>query len=79
MNITVKDLPPNLHRKLKTQATANKRSLNMEIISVLESSLQSRKLDVEALLAQIKAVRDPSPGRLLTDAQIRAVKNQGRS
>ena len=78
MNITVKDIPPSLHRKLKTQAAANKRSLNMEIIAVLESSLQSRKLDVESLLAHIKAVRDPSPGPLLTDAEISAMKNQGR-
>jgi plasmid stability protein len=39
MTITLKNVPPDLHRSLKECAKLHKRSLNQEAIHVLESSL----------------------------------------
>lgn len=38
--ITLKNVPPELHRSLKESAKRNKRSLNQEAIHVLENSLR---------------------------------------
>lgn len=39
VTITLKNVPPELHRSLKEMAKSHKRSLNQEAIHVLESSL----------------------------------------
>lgn len=39
MTLTLKNIPPNLHRVLKIQARQNKRSLNQEAILCLEKAV----------------------------------------
>ncbi len=39
MNLTLKNIPPHIHRGLKTQAQRHKRSLNQEAILCLEQAL----------------------------------------
>jgi len=56
MNVTIKALPAPLHRKLKARAQLNKRSLNGEVIDILERSLESKPVDVEALLDQVQRI-----------------------
>lgn len=41
MNLTIKDVPAGIHRKLKRRAEKNRRSLNGEVLSILEGSLQT--------------------------------------
>jgi len=43
ISITLKNVPPDLHRSLKASAQRNKRSLNQEAIHVLESSLSGSR------------------------------------
>jgi plasmid stability protein len=40
--LLIKDLPTDLHRKLKVRAAANRRSLSGEAITILETVLQDR-------------------------------------
>jgi plasmid stability protein len=40
--LLIKDLPKELHRKLKARAAANRRSLSGEAITILESVLHDR-------------------------------------
>lgn len=40
--LLIKDLPKELHRKLKARAAANRRSLSNETITILESALHDR-------------------------------------
>jgi plasmid stability protein len=40
--LLIKDLPKELHRKLKTRAAANRRSLSSEAITILETALHDR-------------------------------------
>ena len=78
MNLTIKDVPAKLHRKLKTQADTNKRSVNWEVIDILEQATQSRPLNVEALLADVQKIRNRIKGPPLTEGLLRKAKNSGR-
>ena len=78
MNLTIKDLPSRLHQKLKTQARANKRSLNWEVIDLLEKAVQSTPVDTEKLLEDIRHVREGIHGFVVTDEFLREAKNEGR-
>jgi plasmid stability protein len=40
--LLIKDLPKELHRRLKARAVANRRSLSSEAITILESALHDR-------------------------------------
>ncbi|MBM3837812.1 MAG: Arc family DNA-binding protein [Verrucomicrobia bacterium] len=78
MNVTIKDLPARLHRKLKARADANKRSLNWEVIDILEKAVEPTPVDVEAILADIKKIHARTNLPPLTEEFLREAKNQGR-
>jgi plasmid stability protein len=78
MNLTIKNVPLKVHRRLKAQADANKRSLNGEVIEILEKAVQSQPLDTEALLAEIEQVRARLKGPPLTEEILREARNGGR-
>jgi plasmid stability protein len=75
--VTVKDLPEKLHRQLKARALRHRRSLNSEIIEVLETATTSRKVDPDSLLARAAALRSRVGGRL-TDTDLAALRQTGR-
>jgi plasmid stability protein len=75
--VTVKDLPEKLHRQLKARAVRHRRSLNSEIIEVLEAATTSRKVDPDSLLAHAAALRNRVGGRL-TDTDLAALRQAGR-
>jgi plasmid stability protein len=75
--VTVKDLPEKLHRQLKARALRHRRSLNSEIIEVLETATTSRKVDPDSLLARAAALRIRVGGRL-TDTDLAAFRQAGR-
>jgi predicted nucleic acid-binding protein len=55
-SVTVKDLPKKLHRRLKARVLQNNRSLNREIIALLEAAAAPQKLDSDSLLARAASV-----------------------
>lgn len=75
--VTVKDLPERLHRQLKVRALRNHRSLNSEIIAVLEDAVVPQRIDPETLLARAAFLRKRVGGRL-TDSDLAALRNSGR-
>jgi len=48
LNLTLKNVPPELHRLLKARAETNRRSLNREILALLEAQVRSPTVDVAA-------------------------------
>jgi len=50
LNLTLKNMPPELHARLKASAAANRRSLNREILARLEAQLEAPPIDVSAEL-----------------------------
>jgi len=58
ITITIKGIPKETHRELKRRAAAHRRSLNSEVISVLDSSVSSRPLDTQEFLQRVRVRRE---------------------
>jgi plasmid stability protein len=57
--ITLKSLPPALHRALRSRAVRHKRSLNQEVIAMLEEAVApAKRVDVETVIARTRALRE---------------------
>jgi plasmid stability protein len=76
-NVTIKDLPAQLHDRLKENAKMNRRSLNAEVITLLETAMEPRRVNVDEVLAAARAVRSQVK-RELSDQDINRMKRQGR-
>lgn len=77
VDVTIKNIPPKLYKKLKARAAAHHRSVNSEVINCLDEVLNPQR--VEKMLAKIKdlhsRVSDAPP---LTDEFLRKAKEEGR-
>jgi antitoxin FitA len=79
--LTLKDLPADLHRRLKARAAQNGRSLNREVIECLEASFGAERIDVEALIEKARRARASiaaSTDARITQREIDRLKRQGR-
>jgi len=77
-NITLKDIPRDLHRSLKNRAKAHHRSLNKEVIATLRAvTNETGPADVEKLLAEAREMRSKFKGRTNLK-EIQAMKIAGR-
>lgn len=77
-NLTIKGMPDPLYERIRESAAQNHRSINSEVIARLETSLGSTRPDPEALLEQARALRHRLAGMHLTEAALRAAKQEGR-
>ena len=72
--VIVRDLPPMLHRRLKDEAQRHHRSMNREIVSILEKELGARQpgplplpvkgkkpVDPQWIVQVIREARDGNP------------------
>jgi len=73
--ITVKNIPPDLYEPLKMQATINRRSINSEIIIILEQQLAPKRIDPEQFLAEAHQLRARSARYVISDEAFDAAKN----
>lgn len=80
VNLTLKNIPDALYQSLKLSAERNRRSLNMEAITVLEQSLAPKQaVSVEERIARAKTLRASLGPRFTTTAEeIDAFKKKGR-
>ncbi len=78
-NLTIKNLPKPVLRRLKARAVLHRRSLNLEVISCLETLVQSAPLDAEALLARVREIRRTPARTRLTDRELARLKASGRA
>ena len=75
--ITLKNVPPALHRTLRTRADSNGRSLNKEILVTLESHVHGAVVDAKAIGEHARAVRE-TMGVYLTQRDLQSFKHVGR-
>ncbi len=78
-SLTIKNIPDALHKKLKERADRNRRSLNSEVIHRLERSLGATAVDPESFLVRARAVREGADLPYLTQAALRAARDEGRA
>jgi antitoxin FitA len=77
-NLTIKNIPEPLVRRLKRRAAAHRRSLNLEVISCLEATVQAVPIDPETMLARVRALRGTPRGLRVNDALLARLKSAGR-
>ena len=80
-SVTLRDLPPELHKELKERAKRNRRSLNLEIVTILENAMLTpgRPSDEQILArADARRARMKKLGITFTDEEITRYKNMGR-
>jgi len=77
-DVALRGLSPGLHQALKEAAEKNHRSLNGEILARLEQSLRPAPLDVEVLLARVKARRSRLGALALDEEELHRLKDSGR-
>ena len=75
--ITIKNVPPTVHRTLKARARAHGRSLNKEVVAALEGTLRGTLIDADAVGKHARAVRE-TLGVYLTERDLHDLKNEGR-
>jgi len=77
-SLTIKNVPEDLYLQLKETASRHRRSMNSEIIVLLERSLKHVQPDEEDRATRIQRLRDRFPGHL-TDADLREAREEGRT
>jgi len=76
--ITLKKIPSELYESLKESAARHRRSLNSEIIALLEDKLRSGRRSPEDVLASIRALRKRLGGASMPLSMIDRAKKEGR-
>jgi plasmid stability protein len=76
-NFTLKNIPEDLYKKVKERAQRNNRSINGEIISILNAATAPNHVPVDVILARARALRERTRG-CLTDDFINQAKREGR-
>lgn len=76
--LTIKNIPPDLYELLKKSAAKNRRSINQEVITIIEAHLGYKKLSPEEFLASARKLREKVKRGFLTDDLIKQAKSNGR-
>jgi plasmid stability protein len=77
--LTLKNVPEGLVDQLKEEAKQNRRSLNQEALSRLESSVALRNRSAEETIAALRRLHKRLGSRpIMTDALIKRAKREGR-
>ncbi|HEY5596033.1 MAG TPA: Arc family DNA-binding protein [Candidatus Bipolaricaulota bacterium] len=76
--ITVKNIPADVYDLLKQSATANRRSINSEIITCIEHGVRGRRINAEDLLMRARKLRRKTKHHPITEIAFRKAKLAGR-
>jgi plasmid stability protein len=76
--ITVKNIPTRLYARLKHNAAQHHRSINSEIIALIEAALVPRKITPKDFLASARTLREKTGRYKLTQNFVDKAKREGR-
>jgi len=77
-SITLKNIPDDLHERLKAAARAHHRSINSELIHCLEVVLKPRPVSAEERLERMRRARPDIPPSGVSSEEIQEAIEQGR-
>jgi len=75
MTITLKNIPDSIYQTLKKSAGKNHRSLNSEVIAIIENAFLSRKLNPEDFLVSARNLREKTKAFHLTEDFLNQAKH----
>ena len=76
--LTIKNIPLDIYERLKLRAKTNRRSINQEVIAVIERALEIPPLDVDSTIQRTQKIRELTAQYRLQDKELRKWKNEGR-
>lgn len=76
--ITIKNIPDDVYESLKLLAEANRRSINSEVIVLIEEKVTSRKIVPEEVIARARQLREKTSQYLISDEDLKQAKETGR-
>lgn len=76
--MTIKNIPEDLHARIKESASEHGRSMNNEVIYLLKRACHGRRIDVERFLDEAEAIRTKFVLPPLTDEVLSGAKREGR-
>ncbi len=76
--VTIKNIPDDLYDELKRRAARNRRSINSEIILLIEHTFRSYKPEPQDIEMQAKRLREMTADYFLTEDELNQAKNEGR-
>ncbi len=77
-SITVKKIPADIYESLKHSAKVNRRSINSEIIVIIEEAVQSKRILPEEFLVRARQIREKTANFKITDDEFKQAKEAGR-
>ena len=77
-SITVKNIPEDIYESLKHSAKANRRSINSEIIVIIEEAVRSKEIVPEDLIVRARQLREKTASYKITDEEFTLAKRAGR-
>jgi antitoxin FitA len=78
VTITIKNVPEQIYEQIKTRAKRNHRSINSEVLSILEQEFFLPPIDVQATLEQARNVRELTANYTVTADEIEKMIDEGR-
>ena len=76
--LTIKNVPERIYDRIKMQAKNNHRSINGEIIFLLEQALSISPIDVEAALKRARKIRELTAHYVISADEIEKMIDEGR-
>ena len=76
--MTIKNIPDDLYEELKQRAATNRRSINNEVIMLLERAFYSYRPSSNEIQKQAATLREMTAQYHLTEEELNKWKNEGR-
>jgi plasmid stability protein len=77
-SITVKNIPADIYESLKNSAKMNRRSINSEIIMIIEAAVHCKKIVPEDFIVTARQLREKTAAYVITDEEFNQAKRTGR-
>ena len=78
VTVTIKNIPEAVYDMIRNQAKTNHRSINGEILSILEQAISIPPLDIQETLKRARKVRELTAQYKITADEIEKLINAGR-
>lgn len=76
--LTIKNIPKPLYEELKRTAQAHRRSMNNEVIVLLEETLMTKKRTPDDWIAAVRKIRSKIPAGAVSEDEIEQAIHEGR-
>jgi plasmid stability protein len=78
VSLTIKNIPEDVYTRLKEAAASNRRSINSEVITIIDEALRSTQITPEEWIPGARKIRELTAKYVITDEEFNQAKRAGR-